>query len=61
MRSFWVPAWGPLYFSVLASLYFQNRAIVKRLWYFQTLRFKAKRAAGVSPVPRCGNGTPALK
>lgn len=61
MVNFWVPAQSPLYLPVLASLYFPDRATVKQLWYFQTLRFKAECAAVVSPAPHYGKGTHALE
>lgn len=55
MVSLWVLTRAPLYLPVLASFYFPDRAIVKQLWYFQTLRLKAECAAAVSPVPCYGN------
>lgn len=59
--SLWVPTWAPLYLPALASLYFPDRAIIKQLGYFQTLRLKAECAAAVSPVLCYGNWTHTLK
>ena len=61
MVSFWVPFWAPLYLPVLALSYFPDRALIKQLWSFQILRFKAECAAAVSPVPHYGNGTHVLE